>query len=107
MFMGHHMTNFRQLVLLPLALAAWSAEYQQLTFRDGSVKTGHLDEEKSTLTLTDGSTITIRLKDIVRRETVAPDGKPLPIPPVPTLPEIPAGKPPARAATADGERKAD
>jgi hypothetical protein len=74
----------RILLLLCCAFAAWSAEYQKLTFSDGSVKTGYFDERKATLTLDDGSTIAVKVDDIIRREpAVATKGKPLVIPPPP------------------------
>lgn len=92
------MKHLRHLLLLSLPIAAWAVEYQRLTFSDGSVKTGYFDEQKGTLTLTDGSTIAVRIDDIVRRETVTPDSKKIDIPPVPKPPEAPDGHPSRRAA---------
>lgn len=79
----------RALLLLPIIAsvwsAGWSAEYQKLTFSDGRTKTGYLDERKGSLTLDDGSTIAIRMDDIIRREPATPAGKSLEIP-VPVRP---------------------
>ena len=77
---------------LLLAGSAWSAEYQRLTFSDGSVKAGYFDERKGTLTLDDGATIAVKVDDIVRRETIEPRPKPLDIPPPPTGLSDPGGK---------------
>ena len=79
----------RWLSLLLLTLTAYAAEYQQLTFSDGSVKIGWFDERRATLTLGDGSTIAVKVDDIVRRETVSPERKPLDIPPPVRPPDQP------------------
>lgn len=71
----------RAFFLILLGASVWSAEYQKLTFSDGKVKTGYFDEQKATLTLDDGSTIAIKVDDIIRREPVSPAKKPLDIPP--------------------------
>lgn len=92
------------LLTLLLPVTAWSVEYQRLTFSDGSVKTGYFDERKGTLTLDDGSTIAVRLDDIIRRETVSPEGKKLHIPPIPEPPP-PANDRPPRSGDPDGRAR--
>lgn len=88
-------------LFLVFAGSAWSAEYQRLTFSDGSVKVGHFDEQKGTLTLDDGATIAVKVDDIVRRETIDPRPKPLDIPPPPTGPSDPGGKDAPRSRGTD------
>lgn len=90
-------------VVFVLAASAWSAEYQRLTFSDGTVKVGYFDEQKGTLTLADGATIAVRVDDIVRREVVDPRPKPLDIPPLPTGPSDPGGKDATRPRGAVGD----
>lgn len=79
----------RWLSLLLLAMTVWSAEYQRLTFSDGSVKVGWFDERRATLTLADGSTIAVKIDDIVRREAVSPERKPVDIQPPVRPPDQP------------------
>jgi hypothetical protein len=69
------------MILILVGTVLWSAEYQKLTFSDGTVKVGYFDERKATLTLDDGSTIAIKVDDVIRREPASPAKKPLVIPP--------------------------
>ena len=100
------MRSFHPLLLMLLATCAWTVEYQRLTFSDGSVRIGWFDERKGILTLDDGATIAVRVDDIVRRETVVPQPRPIHIPPAPTGPADPGRKEgvPAGAATVERDR---
>ncbi len=69
---------FSALVLLAPAVGA---EYEVITFRDGQVRSGHLDEKAGTMPLDDGSTIAVVIGDIVDREVKDPRKPPLPIAP--------------------------
>jgi hypothetical protein len=78
--------GLRLLLPLVLGLAANAAEYQRLTFSDGTTRTGWFDERKGTLTLDDGATIAVRIDDIIRRETVVPATRKPPEIPPPVVP---------------------
>lgn len=81
------------MLLILLGVSAWSAEYQKLTFSDGKTRTGYFDERKATLTLDDGSTIAVKVDDIIRREPVSPAKKPLDIPPPVKAPDAASPSP--------------
>lgn len=87
----------RTLLLFLSFNGLYAADFQKLTFSDGSVKVGYVDERSGNLTLHNGVVVPIEVDRIVRRD-------PATLPPK-TVAETPPTQP-TKAADPQGETTA-